>query len=79
MKPFIRREGKIRLITSAKLTPQDIERIREGYEEHKWLQEHLMLLYDDFYKNRLEYNVANLCWLIQSGRLDIRITRSGRF
>jgi len=74
MEPFIRRGGKIRLITSAKLTPHDVEKIREGYEERQWLKEHLLSLYDDFYKNRHDYNVANLCWLIKCGRLDIRIT-----
>ncbi|WP_135556450.1 DEAD/DEAH box helicase family protein [Paenibacillus cymbidii] len=74
LEPFIRKGGKIRLITSARLTPEDVELIRSGYEEREWLQEHLQSLYDEFYARRHNYDVANLFWLIKCGRLDIRIT-----
>lgn len=74
LEPFVKNGGRMRLLTSAKLTPADINKIKQGYDERQWLEEHLNSLYEDFYKNRSDYNVANLCWLIKCGRLDIKIS-----
>lgn len=74
LEPFIKNGGRMRLLTSAKLSPSDIQKIKEGYDERIWLEEHLNLLYEDFYKNRTDLNISNLCWLIKCGRLDIKIS-----
>ncbi|KEO84708.1 DEAD/DEAH box helicase family protein [Tumebacillus flagellatus] len=74
LEPFIRKGGKMRLITSVRLSKEDIDLIRSGYEERQWLQEHLLTMFEEFYQRRNDFDVANLCWLIKCGRLDIRIT-----
>ncbi|MCL6597494.1 MAG: DEAD/DEAH box helicase family protein [Alicyclobacillus macrosporangiidus] len=74
LESFIARDGKIRLITSVKITDEDVELIRQGYEERQFLEKYLDVVYEDMYARREEPDVANLCWLIKHGYLDVRIT-----
>lgn len=72
--PFVNREGKMRLVASPILNPDDIEAIREGYKQ----REHVMMeairreLYEP--KNFREGERLNLlASLIADNRLDIKI------
>ena len=67
---FIRRKGKIRLVTSCRLMTDDIEAIQQGYDiKEQGDSISLGLKFEDVRYNRL----ALLTWLIALGHLDIKI------
>jgi superfamily II DNA or RNA helicase len=70
---FVRRGGKIRLVASPHLTPEDVDQIRKGYQDRetlaaKRLRETIEMLQRD---DRATY--ARLSWLIANDVLDIRL------
>ena len=73
IKQIVQRNGKIRVICSTKLSDEDIEVIRRGYEKRKVIQDALMRSFeearDEFEEER--YNI--LSYLIANGFLDIKI------
>ncbi len=74
LESFISRGGKIRLVTSVKIDDHDVELIKRGYDEKKWLDEYLESTYRELYDHREDVNVSNLCWLIKNDYLDVRLT-----
>ncbi|MFW6025405.1 MAG: DEAD/DEAH box helicase family protein [Candidatus Woesearchaeota archaeon] len=70
---FIDNNGKMRLICSPKLSPEDKKQIKEGYEARNILNESLNREIKKLINDRNNPNVSNLFWLIKNDRLDIKI------
>lgn len=75
LRPFVEREGQMRLVASPRLTDEDIVAIRSGYEarddviRRALLRELTAASMPDPVQRRLEF----LAWLIADQRLDIKI------
>ena len=79
---FVENGGKIKLITSPKLSSEDIEAMKEGYEERKRIIENAIFANFSEPKNAFEEERLNLLAnLIANGNLDIKIafTESGMY
>ena len=73
---FAQRGGSIRLILGAFVNQEDLETVKEGYEQREMLQsiekefvEHLESVSDDLFQYRLQ----TLGWLVAHDVLDIKI------
>jgi DNA phosphorothioation system restriction enzyme len=75
LRPFVAREGQMRLVASPHLTDEDVKAIQEGYEtrhdvvQRALLRELAAVETPDPVRRRLEF----LAWLIAEERLDIKI------
>src|SRR5262249_30603624 len=73
---FIKNDGKMRLIFGAEVTPEEAEKINEGYVQRELLDklgrdyiESLHRPEDALFEKRLEA----LCWMIATGHLDVKV------
>lgn len=75
VRPFIDRDGRMRLVASPHLTEDDVEAIRSGYEAREEVVQRALLRelageeVPDPVRRRLEF----LAWLISVERLDVKI------
>jgi hypothetical protein len=75
LRPFVERDGQMRLVASPHLTSDDVEAIRLGYEarddvvQRALMRELVVADMPDPVRRRLEF----LAWLIGAGRLDIKV------
>ncbi len=70
--PFIKNNGRIRIICSVNLSEDDMRQIALGYN----IKEMMISRIDNEVQKFLSLNIANvknLCWLIKNDRLDIKV------
>lgn len=70
--PFIKNNGRIRIICSVNLGEDDIREIALGYN----IKELIDARIDDEMQKLLGFNISNvknLCWLVKNDRLDIKV------
>ena len=72
---FAKRGGRIRLVCSPSLTPEDATSIQVGYKEREQAVKHALLLEIDqlLADGQTEYRTRVLATLVATGSLDIRI------
>lgn len=70
---FILNNGKMRLVCGVELSNQDFQAIKEGYSYRKIIEQNLNKQVDLLLENHDQANIKNLCWLIKTGNLDIKI------
>lgn len=71
LRPFIANGGRMRLLVSHRLSPDDVKAIQEGYDLRARLGDLLTLTLPD--DKLLAYRFRCLAWLVAAGRLDIKI------
>ncbi len=71
---FLRNGGQVQLITSPHLSREDIEEIQSGYTLRETVIERAVLrTFDEFMSDLEQQRLSILGWLIQYGRLDIKL------
>ena len=69
--PFIQNGGRMRIVCSVNLSPEDERQIALGYDIRHLLEDKI----DPVTQSLIDLNIANiknLCWLIKNNRLDIK-------
>lgn len=70
--PFIQNGGRMRIVCSVNLSPEDERQIALGYDIRHLLEDKI----DPVTQSLIDLNIANiknLCWLIKNNRLDIKV------
>ena len=70
--PFIQNGGRMRIVCSVNLSPEDERQIALGYDIRQLMEDKI----DPVIQNLIDLNIANiknLCWLIKNNRLDIKV------
>jgi len=73
---LVKNHGRMLLVASPRLTDEDIEKIKKGYDIRQTVESALLRDIDIPISEVDLARVRNLTWMIANGRLDIRIARS---
>jgi len=71
--PFIKNNGKMRLIFGISMSTRDIEEINKGYQLRNIVKQKITKEIDKLKIEYLDANLSNICWMIAEGFLDIKI------
>jgi DNA phosphorothioation system restriction enzyme len=80
LQAFLKRDGKIRLITSVELTEADSNAIEQGLSKQEVCEKRINTIIENEFKENVGSGVTKLSYLLEIGRLEIKIAlpRSGR-
>jgi hypothetical protein len=71
---LIENNGKMKIVTSPKLTKEDVEAILEGYKQkEKIIEKKLLMELSDFESEIIKDHVRALAWMVANGKLEIKI------
>lgn len=70
--PFIQNGGRMRIVCSVKLSPEDERQIALGYDIRHLLEDKIGPVTQSLIDLNIA-NIKNLCWLIKNNRLDIKV------
>lgn len=70
--PFIQNGGRIRIVCSVNVSPEDERQIALGYDIRQLLEDKIAPVTQELIDLNIS-NIKNLCWLIKNNRLDIKV------
>ena len=70
--PFIQHGGRMRIVCSVNVSPEDEQQIALGYDIRQLLEDKIAPATQELIDLNIA-NIKNLCWLIKNNRLDIRV------
>ena len=70
--PFIQHGGRMRIVCSVNVSPEDEHQIALGYDIRQLLEDKIGPATQELIDLNIA-NIKNLCWLIKNNRLDIRV------
>ena len=70
--PFIQHGGRMRIVCSVNVSPEDEHQIALGYDIRQLLEDKIAPATQELIDLNIA-NIKNLCWLIKNNRLDIRV------
>lgn len=80
LQKFLKKNGKIKLITSVELTEADSDAIEQGLSKQEVCENRINTIIENEFKENVGTGVTKLSYLLEIGRLEIKIAlpRSGR-
>ena len=80
LQKFLKKNGKIKLITSVELTEADSNAIEQGLSKQEVCENRINTIIENEFKENVGTGVTKLSYLLEIGRLEIKIAlpRSGR-
>ena len=70
--PFIQHGGRMRIVCSVNVSPEDEHQIALGYDIRQLLEDKIAPATQELIDLNIA-NIKNLCWLIKNNRLDIKV------
>ena len=70
--PFIQHGGRMRIVCSVNISPEDEHQIALGYDIRQLLEDKIAPATQELIDLNIA-NIKNLCWLIKNNRLDIKV------
>ena len=80
LQKFLKKNGKIKLITSVELTEADSNAIEQGLDKQEVCENRINAIIENEFKENVGTGVTKLSYLLEIGRLEIKIAlpKSGR-